>query len=270
MKKMKVKLMLSVVGLFMLTPVLASAAGIVLYFPPEWADRPPQAKAIAEALAKEGGLDIQPRIAQSYPELVAAFPQKEPVLVYVGSFVQALLYARALSSPLMHAIDGKQFYTSILIAPTSSGTDPVAIVKDAGAAVSYSKGTSSGESGAKATTGGKAEIAANNHQAAINAVKAGRAKCAFVKNWWWEGNKGKIDGMNRLEYPGVSDLKHPDNVLSANRAVSPKDISKIKESVVKLSTVFGVQSFSEFDPALLEPTLSLMKKGKIDPQTYTW
>ncbi len=270
MEKIRFKLILTLMGIFLLMPVLASAASILLYYPPDWTTKAPRAKAIAEALAKESGLDIQPRIAQSYPEIIAAFSQKEPVLVYVGSFAQGLLFARGLSIPLVQAIDGKQFYTSVLIAPAALGQDPVAIVKGAGAAVAYCKGASSGESGAKAATEGKAEVGTNNHLAAVNAIKVGKAKCAFVKNWWWEGEKTKFEGMNQLDYPGVSDQKNPDNVLSANKTVSSQDVSKIRESVVKLTTVFGVQSFSDFDPALLEPTINLMKKGKIDPQTYNW
>ncbi|HMK64176.1 MAG TPA: PhnD/SsuA/transferrin family substrate-binding protein, partial [Thermodesulfobacteriota bacterium] len=244
MKKMRAVFIASILMFGLLVPMAVSAAGLLLYYPPEWSNQAPKAKAIAEALSKESGLEIQPRIAQSYPEMITAFSKKEPVLVYVGSFAQTLLYARGLSTPMLQAVDGKEFYTSIMIAPGAAGSDPVAIAKAAGEAVSYSKGASSGESGAKAATEGRAGIATNNHQAAVNAVKAGKAKCAFVKNWWWEDNKGKFEGMKSFEYPGVSDHKNPDNILSANKSVSDKDVAKIKESVLKMAGVFSVKSFT--------------------------
>jgi hypothetical protein len=269
MKNARLMLGLSIVVIFLLTPVLVTAANTLLYYPPEWTDKAPQAKAIAEALSQGSGMVIQPRIAHSYPEIVETFAKNQPLLIYVGSFLQALLHARGLV-PIVQAIDGKEFYTSILIAPSSAGTDPVAIVKNAGSLVSYSKGTSSGESGAKAATGGEAAIATNNHGAAVSAVKLEKAKCAFVKNWWWEGNKAKYEGMNKFDYPGVSDHKNPDNVLSANRLVSSGDIGKLKAAAMKNPEVFQVKTFNEFAPALLAPSLHLMRMGKIDPKTYTW
>ncbi|HSR12325.1 MAG TPA: PhnD/SsuA/transferrin family substrate-binding protein [Thermodesulfobacteriota bacterium] len=261
-------------GMVFLLICLTAGAGvagtITLYYPPEWKAKPPEAKAIADALSQSSGLAIQPRIAESYPEMIAAFSKGDPVLVYVGSFVQALLHARGLSVPLAQAKDGKEFYTSVLISPAPVGTDPAGIVREAKDLVSYSKGTSSGESGAKAATDGAASVAANNHGAAVNAMKAGKAKCAFVKSWWWEGNRGNFPGMNQFTYPDVSDKKHPDNVLSANKAVSAAEQTKIKEAASKNSAAFKVSGFSDFDAALLEPTLSLMKKGKIDPKAYSW
>ncbi len=260
----------SIVVIFLLTPVLVTAANTLLYYPPEWTEKAPQAKAITEALSQSSGMVIQPRIAHSYPEIVEAFSKNQPLLIYVGSFLQALLHVRGLSVPIVQAVDGKEFYTSILIAPSSAGSDPIAIVKNAGSLVSYSKGTSSGESGAKAATGGQAAIATNNHGAAVYTVKLEKAKCAFVKNWWWEGNKAKYEGMNRFDYPGVSDHRNPDNVLSANKWVSSGDIGKLKAAAMKNPEVFQVKAFNEFSPVLLEPSLDLMKKGKIDPKTYTW
>lgn len=270
MKSLKSVLFPGIVLALLLSSVPAYAAGILLYYPPEWKNDAPKAKEIAETLGQSSGLEIQPRIANSYPEIVDAFAKSEPTLVYVGSFVQALLHARGQSVPLLQAINGKELYTSVLIAPKSAGNDPVAIVKEAGADVAYAKGASSGESGAKAATEGAAAIAANNHSAAVNAVKAGKAKCAFVKNWWWEANKANFEDMEKFDFPGVSDHKNSDNVLSANKSVSAEDTAKIKAAALSNAKVFGVDSLAEFNPAALDPTLDLMKKAKIDPQNYTW
>ena len=252
-----------------LMPLLASATELALFFPPEWQGKGQQVRDIAKMLS-QGETTVKPVVARSYPDIIIAFSKNEPVLVYVGSFLQALLHERGLSAPIVQGLDGKEAYTSILIAPTGAGTDPVAIVKAAGSFVAYAKGTSSGESGAKAATNGLANLGVTNHAAAVSAVTTGSAKCAFVKNWWWEGSKAAFKGLSQFEYPGVSDKRNPDNVLSANKAVSAKDASAIKSIATKHADVFGVKSFQEFNPALLEPSLALMRKGNINPKAYTW
>lgn len=269
-KFLRLSLWASVSFILAFLPVVALAGDIALFFPPEWQKKPLKAKAIAETLARNSGLDIHPRIAKSYPQILEAFAQGKAVLAYVGSFVQGILYARGLSTLIAQAIDGTEFYTSVLIVPHDAGDDPVAIVKAAGTAVAYALSASSGESGAKAATGGKAAIRTQNHFAAANLIKIGKAKAAFVKNWWWETNKDKYPELKQLDYPGVSDHRHPGNVLSANKSVSLADIDSIKLALQKSTEVFEVTSFSPFDPAVLKPTLDLMKKGGIDPMNYSW
>jgi hypothetical protein len=272
MNKIRLVIVLCLSSILFLMSTLAYAADITLYYPPEWKAKVPQANAIAQALTKSSGLKIKPCIANSYPEIVSAFSQGQPMLVYVGSFLQAVLYARQLSVPIVQGIDGKELYSSVLIAPALAGSDPVKIVDAAGVSVAYAKGSSSGESGAKAATRGKAAIPTNDHFSAVYEIKSGKAKCAFVKDWWWKANKNMdiMKGMQVLDYPGVSDLKNADNILSANKMIAPKDIEKIKAAVNANANVFQVKSFKEFTPALLEPSLALMKKGNINPKNYTW
>ena len=270
MKRILIKCVLMATVVCFLIPFSVNASTIKLYFPPEWASKSKQCTAIADTLSKSSGLEIQSVVAMTYPEIIAAFSKNQPTIVYVGSFLQAVLYARQLSIPIVQAIDGKEFYTSILIAPSSAGSDPASIIKSAGTSVAYAKGSSSGESGAKAATGGVAAVAVSNHYAAAIAVVTGSAKCAFVKDWWWKANQGTFKGLNQFHYPEVSDKKNPDNILSANKSVSPGELSKIKAAVIKNSNVFQVQHFKEFDAALLQPSFDLMKKGNIDPKTYAW
>lgn len=251
-------------------PALVFASNIVLYFPPAWKNNPAQAKVIADALGKDSGLSVRPHIAKSYSQILAVFLQDQPVLVYVGSFVQAVLYARGLSTHIAQAINGKEFYTSVLIAPRAAGDDPLVIVTDAGTAIAYTKAASSGESGAQAATEGKAAIGTFSHRAAVNLVKIGKAKAAFVKNWWWQANHSKYPDMQQLNYPGVTDHQHADYVLSANKAVTTPEIAKLKQAIYNNADVFAAEAFMEFNPAALKPTLDLMKKGQINPKTYSW
>jgi ABC-type phosphate/phosphonate transport system substrate-binding protein len=254
----------------LLLPAVAAAADITLYFPPNWKDDAPKAKGIAEAMSRVSGLTIQPRIANSYPEIIEAFAKGQPVLTYAGSFVQAVLHGQGLSSPLLQGVDGRESYTGVFIAPKSSGSDPVKIVKEAGEEIAFSKAASSGESAAMAATGGKAAIPTNSHAAAVNAVKVNKAKGAFVKDWWWEDNKAKYEDMAKFDYPEVSSYKNPDNILSASKSIPTMDMNQIKNAALKNAAAFGVKEFREVSASQLEPSLALMNKGKINPATYKW
>ena len=66
---------------------------------------------IAEALSEKTEIIIKPRIARSYPEILRAFSSEEKSLVYVGSFVQAIIHARNLGVPLVQNINGKDLYS---------------------------------------------------------------------------------------------------------------------------------------------------------------
>jgi ABC-type phosphate/phosphonate transport system substrate-binding protein len=254
----------------LVSPTLVFASQVTLFFAPSWSAKAEQAKEIADALTKDSGVTVQPRIAKSYNQIMTAFSTNRPVAVYVGSFAQAILIARGYSVPLVQGINGQEFYSAVLVTPKGAGSDPVKVVQACGDSVAYTIGASSGETGAKAATAGRAAIGTNNHGAAVNAVKAGKAKCAFVKSWWWEGNKGNYPEMQKLDYPGISDQKNPDNILSTNKGVPAGEREKLKAAAIKNAKVFGVKKFDSFDQDLLRPSLALMQKGKIDPNTYSW
>jgi ABC-type phosphate/phosphonate transport system substrate-binding protein len=245
-----------------------SAEDITCWFPPGWQPQADKARAIAQALGDLSGLQIRPRIAKSYPEILSAFSTDQQSLVYVGSFVQALIKARGLGTPLAQAVDGKEFYAGILVYP--KGGDPAAILRNNPAEIVYAVAASSGESSAKAATGGKASMGVANHGAACAAVVAGKAKAGVIKNWWWESNKSKFPSLDVYEIPNVSLKKNPDHVLTASRAMSAKTMKKIAAAAFNSKDAFGTKEMKPFDSNMLDFSLSLMRKGKIDPITYTW
>lgn len=61
-----------------------------------WKNKPDQARIIAQALSEQSALQIKPRIAKNYPEILKAFSSDQSNLVYIGSFVQAIIKARRL------------------------------------------------------------------------------------------------------------------------------------------------------------------------------
>ena len=248
------------VTLSLATPALA--ADVTCWFPPGFA--PEKAKAIADALGASG-VSVEPRIAKNYPEIIDAFAAKGNNVTYVGSFVQAILAAKKQGVTLVQAVDGKQLYGAVMVYP--KGGDPAAILADSPAKIAFAKGASSGESGAKAATGGKATLAKAGHGAAADAVKAGTAVAAFVKSWWWEANKAKYPELQVHQVPGVSDAKNPDNVLTASKHLDAAVAAKLKAAALAAPAAFGAQSMQPFSGDL-SFTLSLMAKGKIDPVSY--
>ena len=261
--------LLAMIFIFGLVQPLFAADTLTCWFPPGWKKKAPQAQAIAKALSASAEMKIRPRIAKSYPEILKAFDSKNQNLVYVGSFVQAIIAARKLGTPLVQNVNGKELYSGVLIAP--KGVDALSILKKTPTQVAFAIGASSGESSAKAATAGKAAIGVANHGAAIGAIKAGRAKAAVVKNWWWESHVKDYPQMSMHLIPGVSIAQNPDNVLTASKAVPAKIQEKVKKAAMASSAAFGrgarIQAFS---PGKLAFSLGLMQKGKIDPIKYSW
>ncbi len=266
--KKRVSLLLMVV--FFSTAGFSFAADtLVLWFPPGWKSKAIQAKAISDALSAESGVVIRPRIAKNYPEILDAFSTEDQNLVYVGSFVQAIIAARKLGNPLVQNVNGRELYSGILIYP--EGQNPQSILKNSPDKIAFAVGASSGESSAKAATAGQSAIGVPNHGAAVNAVSAGKANAAVVKNWWWADNQDKFPGMKSYEIPGISEQKNPDNVLTASKAVPDNVAGKIKSAAIAKSDVFGMGAkMVEFDGKALNFSLELMKQGNINPLTYSW
>ncbi|PNU18863.1 hypothetical protein C2E25_15605, partial [Geothermobacter hydrogeniphilus] len=92
-----------------------AAEPLICWFPPGWKSKAVKARAITQALSEESGVKIRPRIAKSYPEILKAFATDRPNLVYVGSFVQAIIKARSLGTPLVQNINGKDLYCGVMV-----------------------------------------------------------------------------------------------------------------------------------------------------------
>jgi ABC-type phosphate/phosphonate transport system substrate-binding protein len=245
-----------------------AADSVTCWFPPGGKSME-QAKAIAGALSKGSGVEVKPRIASSYPEILNAFATQEMSLVYVGSFAQAIIMARKLGTPLVQNADGKELYAGIMI--HKAGQNPQAILSGSPAAIAYAIGASSGESAAKAATDGKASIGVNSHAAAVDALISGKAQAAVVKDIWWQSNQAKYPGLKVYEIPNISAKKNPDNVLTVSNAVPANLKEKLKAAAIKEAGVFGPNAVMKpFTAPQLNFSLGLMMQGKIDPLTYKW
>ncbi len=243
-----------------------AAPEVKLWFPSD--TKAEVAQKIADGLSLKSGMKIVPRIAKDYPEILSALSEKRPNLAYVGSMVSTIIWSRRLGNPIFQAVDGRQSYAGEMLFPT--GQSPQAILHDTPTEVAYTVGASAGEVSAKAATGRKAAIMVASHDEAAGAVKAGRAKAAFVKDSWWEDNKQRFPGLEAYRVPEISESKNPDNILIASKSVTPEVKSLIAGSAYQAPELFGAEFIVPFDSSSFDFTLALMKKAGIDPLTYTW
>lgn len=265
---MKRSISLLVLLLWSLSLGTALAADTVTcWFPP--GKSMDQAKAVASALSKDSGVEVTPRVAGKYSEILDAFASKDKNLVYAGSFVQAVIMARKLGTPLVQNVDGNELYAGIMI--HKIGQDPQTILTSSPATIAYAIGASSGESVAKAATAGKAAVGVNSHAAAVEAVLTGKAQAAVVKDGWWKSNQAKYPGFAAYEIPRHSIKKNPDNILTASSSVPAGLAEKFKAAAIKNSASFGPNAVMKpFAASNLNFSLGLMMQGKIDPLTYKW
>jgi len=269
MNKLVTFLLLALVCLGHPPTVRAADTDIHLWLPPIWKTEREKAIKIALAFSQKSGLKIVPRIANTYPEIMRAFAGEGLELAYVGSMVQAVIIARKLGTPLFQVIDGKQFYGGVMV--FKKDESPQSILKSSPNGVAYTLGATAGEVCAKAATGGKAAIGGMvDFKAAADAVNMGMASAAFVKDFWWDDNKIKYPKLDFYRVPGVSEPKNPDNVVVASKSVPPELKTKLMVAAFSSPEIFGVEVIVPFDSSFLEFTLDLMKKGGIDPQTYSW
>lgn len=239
-----------------------------LWLPPVWKAKSAKAIKIAESLSHKSGITVKPRIAKSYPELLKAFSSEGNSLAYAGSFAQSIIVARSLGTPLVQALDGREYYSGVMIYPKN--VKPIEILEQFPEDIAFSVGASSGESSAKAATGGKASFRVPSHDAAAGAVKCGKAKAAFVKNWWWEDNRSKYATLEMFKLPGISEQKHADNVLSASDDI-PADLrNKIANAAIKSQEAFCCSDIIRFEKERMAFSLEMMKKANINPLTYEW
>lgn len=251
-----------------LTGIAKAAGPMDLWFPPSWEERRDRAAAIAETLAELSGVPIQAQVAASYPEILDAFQSGDPAMVFAGSFVQTIIHQRRLGKVLLQSVNGREFYSGVMIYP--KGNDPEAILETSPEAVAFTVGASSGESSAKAATDGKAAVGVESHAAAAEAVRSGKAKAAFVKNWWWEDHAGSFPGLAMTPIPGVSEAKNPDNLLAASNQVSPATIAAVVQGALQRDRLFGGQKVVISKLTDLMFSINLMRKAGINPATYDW
>jgi ABC-type phosphate/phosphonate transport system substrate-binding protein len=266
LEKRMVFLSVVLILLFLSAPRPVVAQEMTLWFVPGF--DPAKAIVISENLSQSSGVRLRVKVALNYPELFAGLSLKQEALVYAGSFAAVLLKERNLAVPLVQKIDGKESYAGVMVYP--KGENPTNLLRDFPKEIAYAVGASSGESCAKAATGGLAAVGVREHSIALAAVKVGKAKAAMVKNLWWESNKKNYPDYEMYEVPEISQLRNPDNILMASSAVSEAARAAFTKAAIASAKAFNANEMKPFNVKDLDFSLALMRKGGIDPVTYAW
>lgn len=267
MHKLLALLVLSLVFLAYQPPAWAETQ-VHLWLPPEWKNKVVESQQMSDELSRKSGVKVVCRVATSYPEILRALAEQSPELALVGSMVQAVAFSRRLAMPIFQAVNGRHFYGGVML--FAKGGAPLEILHTHPTEVAYTVGATSGETCAKAATNGKAAMGVSDHKAAAEAVKAGKAKAAFVKDTWWADNQKCYPGLDSFAVPEISNAKNADNVMLASRHVAPELRSMIMGAAIYNPHIFKANVIVPFDSSTLDFTLELMKKAGIDPLTYAF
>jgi ABC-type phosphate/phosphonate transport system substrate-binding protein len=238
------------------------------WFPPAWSAKTAQAEEITGALQTISGIGVTPQIADSYPQILNALHSDTPCMVYAGSFVQSIIYMQQLGEPLVFNLNGRELYSGVMI--HTQGKNPKTILEQQPESIAYTVAATSGESSAKAATGGRADLPFPSHRKTAEAVASGRAAAGFVKNFWWSDHKSEFPQLTAYEVPGISRRRNPDNILTVSSEVPEPVRNRISEAAKAGKRAFGSRKMIPLNVNYLQFSIQLMRRGGIDPTTYEW
>ncbi len=224
------------------------------------------------------------RVAKNYPEAVQLFQSGSADGIFAGSFVAAILIKKGLVKPVARPVTpaGGSTYRALVVA--KEGTKAFKGLDDwKGKKVAYSALASSGEVYARtllppgdAPDKHFVQIIAPSHQAALNAVQAGQADYAVVKNTIWDPAK----------YPGLAvvggdDEENPDRTLVLGNAAHATYGEELKSILVKLGkdngekaaavkNAFGCSGFISTVEKDFLHTFCIIDKAHINPATFNF
>jgi ABC-type phosphate/phosphonate transport system substrate-binding protein len=227
---------------------------------------------------------INLRVAKNYPEAVQLFQSGTADGIFAGSFVAAILIKKGLVKPVARPVTpaGVSTYKALVVA--KEGTKPFAGLDDwKGRKVAYSALASSGEIFARTLLpAGEApdkfftQLIAPSHQAALNAVQAGQADYAVVKNTIWDPAK----------YPGLAVVggdseENPDRTLVLGTGAYADYGEELKGILVKLGkdgsekavaikTAFGCAGFIPTGADDFRHTFVIIDKAHINPASFNF
>ena len=228
--------------------------------------------------------DIKLRVAQSFPEAARLFEQGDIEGMFSASFVAAVFIARGVARPVARPLraDGGSTYSTLVVA--KRGAAPYRSLADlAGKRVAYCRLASAGEVYLRSLLGpgGKLESAClpvpvDTHQAALEAVQAGAADYAVVKNTVFA--PARYPG---LAVAGADDAQHPDNTFVMPREAFDKVGALISRALLGLGEdpgekaeaarqAFGCTGFVPTVGTDFGRTFVLLRRAGVDPKTFAF
>jgi ABC-type phosphate/phosphonate transport system substrate-binding protein len=221
--------------------------------------------------------------AKDFRDAAEKFRKGEANAMFAGSFVAAVLVKKGLAVPVVRPVDtdGASTYKALVIArKTAPAFKGVADFN--GKKVAYCSMASSGEIFALSMIEGKnpdgifTPVKVPRHDMALDAVKAGGADYAIVKNTAWDPQK----------YPELvvvySDIEeNPNTTLILSKSVYNHDGAAIEKALLaiendkseaakEVKSNFNITKFTKTTEKNFGHTYEIIKKAKIDPQKYNF
>jgi ABC-type phosphate/phosphonate transport system substrate-binding protein len=231
-----------------------------------------------ETYLKSKGVEFSFVATADYPAAARMFASGEVDAMFSGSSVAGIFILKDLASPLVRPMtkEGTSTYHADIIAP--AGSPKFAGNGDyfKGKKVIFTALASSGEVFYHSIPNIKSVKAvllkAASHSAAIDALSAGSADVAIVKNHVWEKAKAKYP---KLTLVGEDDEENPDGTLIVSKKADAKVVSKVSAALLEIKDdhsslakavrdELGIKGYIKTTTADFKHTLALLKKAGVD------
>jgi ABC-type phosphate/phosphonate transport system substrate-binding protein len=284
MKRVAVLLGAGLVLLAATTAPAAETLHLLIMSPADPKREAPKYEALSAYLRASNPLlgDIKLRIARDYPEAVRLFKEGDAEGMFSGSFVAAVFIAKGVAKPVARPLgaNGVSTYRAAVVA--KAGTRPFGGIADLrGRRVAYSLLASAGEIFVRTLlrAGEKPEsvftpVPVPTHQAALDAVAAGTADYAVVKD----------TVFSPAEYPGLAIVgtdveENPDSTLIMPDAAHAKYGAMMSRALLALEAdtgekaqavkdAFGCKGFIATQVGDFVHTFKNLEKAHVDPKTF--
>lgn len=231
-----------------------------------------------ENYLKSKGIDFSFVAAMDYPAAAKMFASGEVDAMFSGSSVAGIFILKDLALPLVRPLakEGTSTYHAVIIAhagsPKFTGRGDYFI----GKRVIFTALASSGEVFYHAVAGSKSAKAtllkAASHGAAIDALSAGSADVAIVKDHVWEKDRARYPNLTMV---GYDEEENPDGTLIVSKRADAKVVAKVSAALLEIRddasapakavrSELGIKGYIKTTPADFKHTMELLKRAGVN------
>jgi len=231
-----------------------------------------------EAYLKSKGVEFSFVAAPDYPSAAKMFASGEVDAMFSGSSIAGIFILKDLASPLVRPVtkEGTTTYHADIIAPAGAPKFTGQADYFKGKRVIFTALASSGEvyyhSIPNIKSANAVLLKAASHGAAIDALSAGSADVAIVKNHMWGKVKAKYP---QLTLVGVDYEANPDGTLIVSKKADAKSVAKVSAALLEIKddpsaqakavrSELGIKGYIKTTPADFKHTMELLKRAGVD------
>ena len=223
------------------------------------------------------GIDFSFIAATNFSAAADMFASGKVDAMFSGSSVAGIFIMKDLATPLVRPVntDGTSTYSAVIIAPKGSPKFSAKADYFKGKRVILTPLASSGEiyyhSIPNIKSAGATIEKAASHGAAIDALAAGKADVAIVKNRVWDRQKGKYPNLVLV---GRDNEENPDSTLIVSNKADAQTVSKVKAALLALKgdmspqtqeirKEMDIQGYVETTKADFKHTMELLQRAGV-------